>query len=100
MAYANNLDTANLLNTGLTIISIAVTIWIGLNIYNVVNKEDVEKTLGEYDKRIIDLDKDREKRLQFFTKKAEFVNLLYLTGKSILCIRVFCKFVLEYERRV
>ena len=89
VAYANNLDTANLLNTGLTIISIAVTIWIGLNIYNVVNKEDVEKTLGEYDKRIIDLDKDREKRLQFFTKKAEFVNLLYLTGNQYCASEFF-----------
>lgn len=89
VAYADNLDTANLLNTGLTIISIAVTIWIGLNIYNVVNKEDVEKTLGEYNKRIVDLDQEREKRLQFFTKKAEFVNLLYLTGNQYCASEFF-----------
>jgi len=38
----------SLLTTGLTIISIAVAIWLGLNIYNVVNKQDVEDTLESY----------------------------------------------------
>lgn len=89
IAYANNLETSSLLNTGLTIISIAVTIWIGLNIYNVVNKEDIEEALKEYDRRIIDLDKEREKRLQFFSKKTEFINLLYITGKRYCASNFF-----------
>lgn len=102
MEYTNNLETDTLLNTGLTIISIAVTIWIGLNIYNVVNKEELEKTLEisqkriqetqnnyienirntlkNYDKRIDDLDEERVKRLRYLTRKVEFINLLYLTG--------------------
>ena len=39
MKYAGNLETEGLLSTGLTIISIAVTVWIGLNMYNIINKE-------------------------------------------------------------
>lgn len=42
IGYANNLETNSLLTTGLTIISIAVAIWLGLNIYNVVNKKAYE----------------------------------------------------------
>ena len=73
MEFANNLETDGLLTTGLTVISIAVTMWIGLNIYNVVNKRDMEKMLERY--------KKKEKKLQHVTKKVEFVNLLYLTGQ-------------------
>ena len=48
MEYTNNLETDSLLSTGLTVISIAVAMWIGLNIYNVVNKQDVENTLESF----------------------------------------------------
>ena len=92
IGYANNLETNSLLTTGLTIISIAVAIWLGLNIYNVVNKQDVEDTLESYketqkevfenyEKRIDDSDEEREKKVQYLTTKTEFANLLYLTGE-------------------
>ena len=92
MEYTNNLETDSLLSTGLTVISIAVAMWIGLNIYNVVNKQDVENTLESFkeaqkeafennNKRIDDSDEKREKKVQYLTRKVEFANLLYLTGE-------------------
>lgn len=133
MEYANNLETDSLLTTGITVISIAVTMWIGLNIYNAVNRQDVEKklddyeksiekmqsdhkkniektmhnyykntetvlqnhsenlkaTLDDFEKRIDDSDEKREKKTQYLTRKAEFANLLYLTGERYCASNFF-----------
>ena len=43
MEYTNNLETDSLLTTGLTVISIAITMWIGLNIYNAVTDKMLKK---------------------------------------------------------
>lgn len=42
-----------MLNTGFTIISIAITVWIGLNIYNVVSKEYIQKAIEEYNEEML-----------------------------------------------
>lgn len=92
--YINNLEMDSLLTTGLTVICIVVIMWIGVNIYNAVNKQDMEKLLQEYsenlkislknyyDKKIEDLDEQREEKTQYLTRKAELANLLYLTGEQ------------------
>ena len=36
----------------ISIISIAVTVWIGLNIYNVISKEDIDIFMNKIDKKI------------------------------------------------
>lgn len=51
--FVNNLETTNMLNTGFTIISIAITVWIGLNIYNVVSKEYIQKAIEEYNEEML-----------------------------------------------
>lgn len=64
MEYTNNLETDNLLTTGLTVISIAITMWIGLNIYNAVNRQDVEKKLDDYEKSIKKMQNDYNKNAE------------------------------------
>ena len=70
-----------MLNTGFTIISIAITVWIGLNIYNVVSKEYIQKAIEEYNEEMLILEQKREEKMQFIFKKTVFINLLYMTGK-------------------
>ena len=79
--FVNNLETTNMLNTGFTIISIAITVWIGLNIYNVVSKEYIQKAIEEYNEEMLILEQKREEKMQFIFKKTVFINLLYMTGK-------------------
>ena len=66
-----------MLNTGFTIISIAITVWIGLNIYNVVSKEYIQKAIEEYNEEMLILEQKREEKMQFIFKKTVFINLLY-----------------------
>lgn len=46
-------------------------------------------TLDNFDKKIDDLDKKREKKTQYLTRKAEFANLLYLTGERYCASNFF-----------
>ena len=69
IAFRNtNSAEGSLLTSGLAIIAIAVSVWIGLNIYNVVSKQDIEDALDIMNK--IDV---------LFYKNA-FLNELEKTG--------------------
>lgn len=87
--FVNNLETTNMLNTGFTIISIAITVWIGLNIYNVVSKEYIQKAIEEYNEEMLILEQKREEKMQFIFKKTVFINLLYMTGKRYYASEFF-----------
>ena len=55
----------SILDTILSTISIAVSVWIGLNIYNVYKKEDIEKLLEQVEKSTEKMVYEGEKR-KFF----------------------------------
>ena len=99
----------------ISILSIAVSIWIGLNIYNVVNKEDIEDTVEklheEYERtasdnlkynllKYFDATKDRYEISQFFHEafedSEEYSTSLY---KKLLEIeKLYVKCVNAYEK--
>lgn len=99
---SNNAEMSNLIETGIAIISIAVTIWIGLNIYNVLSKEEVEEKINSFSKsfdELVDnqkkalhnLEKSKEE-LQRIQKKNYFIDMLrysaekYYGSKFFMCL--------------
>lgn len=53
------------MNIGLSILGIAVTVWVGLNIYNVLKREDLEKIVQETDKIKKNIEKYDEKIISY-----------------------------------
>ena len=84
----NGIVTTDLLNTGITIISIAVTIWIGLNIYNVVSKEEIEKRMKEYDGYRKEIDQYMDEYRKSMTK-VYMTNQLYRTSDRYIASEFF-----------
>ncbi len=69
-AVNNNLDVVNL---GVAIIGVAVTVWLSINIYNVIEKNEIKDMLNdnkkfkeEQEKIINDLKKEHEENIQSF----------------------------------
>ena len=54
--------------------------------------------MDNFDKKIDDSDKKREKKTQYLTRKAEFANLLYLTGERY-CASNFLQPFLENKKQ-
>lgn len=83
--FRNNYDT-QLIQSGISVISVAISVWIGLNIYNIVKKSDIDK-----------LEKTaKETRIEFdeFSRNYRQFNLMAIENVYISEDRV-CKYYVE-----
>jgi hypothetical protein len=84
------------LNAGLSIIGIAVTVWVGLNIYNVVERTQIDKLIKDYNELKVqnenlgnsyhDLQQTQEGLLGSMKALHQAISLdkeIYLTGNSL-----------------
>lgn len=73
---------ASFISTGLTIIGLALSVWGGLNVVNVLDKREVEKRFKELEEEI---KKQQLQRLleQNINDKNEFINCLILSEKNV-----------------
>ena len=69
----------------ISIISIAVTVWIGLNIYNVISKEDIDIFMNKIDKKInksmLQL-REIDDKLQETDTKLSKIQFIFLLNKT------------------
>ncbi|NFH34359.1 hypothetical protein FDC49_18055 [Clostridium sporogenes] len=71
--YIDNIN--NQINIGLSILGIAISVWVSLNIYNIIEKNDlkyIKEGYEEVDLKLKELSKEYEKKIKFMDKKFKY----------------------------
>ncbi len=75
----NNLIEDDFINSGLAVITIAVSVWVGLNIYNNCKESYLEKQLEELKNKHLEVENEYHKQL--FLKEIEQTESMYELSK-------------------
>ena len=75
----NNLIEDDFINSGLAVITIAVSVWVGLNIYNNCKESYLEKQLEELKNKHLEVENEYHKQL--FLKEVEQTESMYELSK-------------------